>query len=98
MFALELSLAQADSLLAYNQKGLELGILTESDVLEAKSARLAREQEILNQKNTIRDAEDVLKKLLNITTDGGWTVEILPTEKLTVEPVEPDADRAFEEA
>ena len=98
MYALELSLAQADSLLAYNQKGLQLGVLTESDVLEAKSARLSRVQEILTQKNTIREAGDILKKLLNITADNDWSVEIIPTEKLEVEPIEIDAARALEEA
>jgi len=98
MYALELSLAQADSLLAYNQKGLELGVLTESDVLEAKSARLSRVQDILTQKNTIREAGDTLKKLLNLTTNEDLSVEIIPTGKLKAKPVEVDAEHALSEA
>lgn len=98
MYALELSLAQADSLLEYNQKSMELGILTESDVLEAKSARLAREQDILNQKDAIREAEDVLKKLLNISAEGDWSIEIIPTDKLGIKQVELDSGQALEDA
>ena len=94
----QLALAQADSLLAYNQKGLELGVKTESDVLEAKSARLAREQDILNQKNAIREAGDVLKKLLNISSDDDWSQQLVPTGKLEMTPVDLDDDIALQEA
>ena len=94
----QLAFAQADSLLAYNQKGLELGVKTESDVLEAKSARLACEQDILNQKNAIREAGDVLKKLLNISSDGDWSQQIVPTEKLAMKPIVIDDVIALQEA
>lgn len=50
----QMSLAQADSLLAYNLKGQELGILTESDVLEAKSAFFPENRKFWNNKITLK--------------------------------------------
>ncbi|MBN1293779.1 MAG: TolC family protein [Candidatus Latescibacteria bacterium] len=94
----ELSHAQADSLLAYNQKSLELGILTESDVLQARSALLAREQDVLDQKNTIRETEDSLKKLLNITDDNDWNLNIIPTDFPEIPEVDLTFDKARQEA
>lgn len=77
----ELSVQQADSLLAYNMKGYELGVLTESDVLEAKSMLYSRRQEIIDQNNTIRNAEDVLRQLLNLTTAEDWQSRIIPVDE-----------------
>jgi len=94
----KIALVQADSLLAYNQKGYELGILTESDVLEAKSQRLLRQQEIMNQENVIRDSEDVLKRLLNITTEEEWSLELIPTNKPDIKTVDLDPEIAVEQA
>jgi outer membrane protein TolC len=98
LYALELSRAQADSLLQYNRKALELGILTESDVLEARSALLAREQEILDQKNQIRMIEDELKRLLNITTTENGSLRIIPADKLDIPAVDLNAEKAIEDA
>ncbi len=94
----EIALVQADSLLAYNQKGYELGILVESDVLEAKSQRLLRQQEIMNQENVIRDSEDVLKRLLNITTEEEWRLELIPTNRPDIKTVDLDLEIAIEQA
>jgi len=94
----EMSLAQADSLLTYNQKGLEMGILTQSEVLEAKSAVLSRKQEILQQKNAISNTEDNLKILLNLTTEDKWNSIIIPSDTPSTPSVELDADRALRDA
>jgi outer membrane protein TolC len=94
----EISRAQADSLLAYNQKGFELGIMTESEVLEAKSALVARQQEVLDQKNVIRTAEDVLRRLLNMTSEQEWTLNLVPDDKPVMESVELVDEKALSEA
>jgi len=94
----ELSIAQADSLLAYNKKGLELGVLTESDVLEAESTLLSRQQDLLNQRSQIRAAEDVLLRLLNLTSEEDMKVRILPKDTPVIKEIDVDPDRALSTA
>jgi len=98
LHVMELSRAQADSLLAYNQKRLELGILTESDVLEAKSAQLSRVQDVLDQKNLIRETGDELKKILNITGEDDWDLHIIPTDKPEIPSIDLNIDDALRSA
>ncbi|MBT4483059.1 MAG: TolC family protein [Candidatus Latescibacteria bacterium] len=94
----ELSIDQADSLLAYNRKGLELGVLTESDVLEAESTLLSRQQDVLFQKGQIRAAEDVLIRLLNLISGEGWRLKIVPTDIASVTDIDIDPEDAFRNA
>ncbi|MFA6473161.1 MAG: TolC family protein, partial [Candidatus Latescibacterota bacterium] len=96
--ARQMSLAQAESLLVYNQKGLELGILTESDVLEAKSAFFSRKQEVLEQQNSIRVAEESIKLLLNFTNGDERNIQIIPSDKPPLPSVDLDLDAAIESA
>ncbi len=93
-----LSLAQADSLLAYNRKGFELGVLIESDVLEAQSERLRRQQELLDQESAIRDDEDTLRRLLNVVGADGWEGAILTGDEFPERASEPDPDAVLEDA
>ncbi len=94
----EISLAHADSLLAYNEKGLEIGIMTESDVLEAKSAFVTRQQEVLDQKNVIHASEDILRRLLNITSKEEWELTINPTDKPGILTIDLDSEAALDKA
>jgi len=94
----EISFAQADSLLAYNKKSFEVGILTASDVLEARSALVSRQQEVLDQKNQISACEDVLRRLLNITSEEEWDLKLIPIDKPVILPVYIDGEAALEEA
>jgi len=98
MGVLELSVQQADSLLAYNLKGRELGVLTDSDVLEAESMLLSRQQDILNQQNIIRETEDSLRRLLNMDSESEMKSVIKPTDTATVGNITIDIGKAFEEA
>jgi outer membrane protein len=90
-----MTLAQAESLLVYNQKGLELGILTESDVLEAKSAFFSRKQDVLEQQNSIRVAEDALKLILNFTNEDERNIRIIPSDKPPLPEVDLDPEAAI---
>ena len=92
----ELAIEQADSLLAYNTKGLELGVMTESDVLEARSALVTRQQEALDQQNLIRTYEDQLRRLLNITSEDEWDITIVPTDEPSMTPIDLDPASALE--
>jgi len=94
----EISLAHADSLLAYNEKGLELGIMTESDVLEAKSARVMRQQEVMDQKNAIRESEDALRRILNMTSEEDWNLNLIPTDTPDMSHQDFDSEEALAKA
>jgi outer membrane protein len=73
----KLAYDQADSLLTYNRAGLEVGLMIRSDVLEAESELLRRRQEILGQEQMITDAEDVLRRLINLP-EQDWERGIEP--------------------
>lgn len=92
----EISIEQADSLLAYNRKGFELGVMTESDVLEAQSALASRRQEALNQQNTIDLYEDQLRRLLNITSQEDWDIRIVPTDLPRISTIDTNPEHALE--
>jgi len=84
----EIAVAQAESLLAYNRKGLDLGVLTRSDVLEA----------VLAQKTTIMQAEDSLRRLINMTSGNDWNVRIVTSDRPSITPVDVDLDEALDRA
>ena len=88
----QLSMSQADSLLAYNRKGFELGILIESDVLEAESELLSRKHDVLDQLNRIHASEDVLRRLLNLTSEEAWRLKIIPTDNPPVPGMDIDTE------
>ncbi|MBT4485262.1 MAG: TolC family protein [Candidatus Latescibacteria bacterium] len=95
---LELAVDQADSLLAYNSTACELGLRTESDVLEAKSALINREQDVLDQEKLVCDLEDKLKRLLNISTGTDGPVRVIPTDSPEVIQVELDWEQILNDA
>ncbi len=86
----EMALAQAESLLVYNEKGRDLGVLVQSDVLEARSAYLSRKQEVLEQKNQIRIAEDEIKLLLSFDSSDGSDQQLIPTALPYVPEIDSD--------
>jgi outer membrane protein TolC len=94
----EMALAQAESLLVYNEKGRELGLFVESDVITARSAFLSRKQEVLEQHNQIRVAEGDLKLLLNLASGEGGDVRIVPVDMPSLPKVDLDADVAIKTA
>lgn len=94
----EMALAQADSLLVYNEKGRELGLFVEADVVTARSAFLSRKQEVLEQQNQIRVAEGDLKLLLNLASGEGGDVRIVPVDMPSLPDVDLDADAAIKAA
>ena len=93
-----MALAQAESLLVYNEKGRELGLFIESDVIEAKSAFLSRKQDILEQENQIRAAEGELKILLNLAAGETGAMRVVPMDKPSPPKIDLDVNAAIEEA
>jgi outer membrane protein len=94
----EMAMAQAESLLVYNEKGREVGLLVDSDVLEARSAYLSRKQEVLEQWNRIRIAEGDLKLLLNLASGENRDARILPVDRPATPEIKLDTEAALDEA
>ncbi|MBN1293282.1 MAG: TolC family protein [Candidatus Latescibacteria bacterium] len=95
---LQLTVDQADSLLAYNRTAYDLGIKTESDMLEAQSALINRKQEVIDQEKNIRDLEDELSLLLNLTDNYSRVVRIIPTDVPDIENIKPDTYKLLTDA
>lgn len=76
----ESTLAQADSLLEYNRRGVADGVKTETDVLEVLSEQLLRQQDVVQQRSIVSYYEDQLRYLLNFDNEAAEPVMIIPTD------------------
>lgn len=76
-----LSLQLAYDLVKINEAQVNVGTLAPIEVLQARASAASREVEIINAEKTVRDVEDSLKRLLNISeTDPIWNAAIIPTD------------------
>ncbi len=76
------SLDLAKDLLRRNKIQVEVGTLAPIEITEAQATVAFREEALLVAQQEVRDREDILKMLLNVTdTPASWGIQILPTEK-----------------
>jgi len=79
--AKRLSLQLAYDLVKINEAQVNVGTLAPIEVLQAQATAAAREVEIISAEQTVRDVEDQLKQLLNISEDDpAWDASIMPTD------------------
>ncbi len=79
----ERSLALAQNLLDENRIRLKVGTMAPLEVLQAETGVAQREEEVIVARSLVRDAEDNLKRLLNMSRDTqDWDFRITPTEEL----------------
>jgi outer membrane protein len=95
---LQMAVALAESLLANNQMGQSLGLLTVNDVLEAKSGVLARKRDVLDQMNAVKTSEDALKYLLHFNSSDDISSSIVPTDSIPIPEITFDDQKLYEEA
>jgi outer membrane protein len=87
--AQELVLKQARELLTVNQRRKEVGKATVSDVLQAQAAVASREADVIAAQDSVKDAEDRLKRITNMIQDQNlWEVSILPADTPSFEAVD----------
>ncbi len=92
----KLLLEQAEDLLEQNKAKLEVGILTEVDVLEAESRVAARQEEVIIAHDSLMDAEDELKRITNLIADPlGQSLSIIPTEQPISQPQVADMQQSI---
>ncbi len=83
------SLDLAKDLLRRNRIQVEVGTLAPIEITEAESTVASREEALFIAEREIRDREDDLKRLMNVTdTPGSWALKIQPTDKPAFQKVE----------
>jgi outer membrane protein len=91
----ELALKQAEDLLAINQQFKEVGKATVSDILQAQAAVASREADVIAARDSVKDAEDNLKRITNMIQDEAlWDAAIVPVDAPTTEEVEVDLEES----
>ncbi len=76
------SLALAKDLLRRNRIQVEVGTLAPIEITEAEATVASREEALLVAEREVKDREDALKMLLNVTDKpSSWGISILPTDK-----------------
>jgi len=95
------ALNSAKKLLDINQKKVKVGTIPPMDVLSAKSEVASKESEIIEAKASIEQAEDELKRLLNVEKNNSkWEYKITPTDEpeTSLESELPSFEEAIKQA
>src|SRR5262245_33214407 len=92
------SLKLANDLLSLNQKKVEAGTLAPIQITEAEASVADREQGVILARAAIRNAEDNLRRIMNVPPDApDWDMALKPTDAPPFEPQDIDLD-AMEKA
>ncbi len=84
----EESLKRAEDFLKLTQRRVEVGLLPKVEILQAEAEKAAREEGVISARDTLRDAEDLLRRLLNLSEEERyWEIRLVPTDQPWVEPV-----------
>lgn len=90
------SLALARELHERNRIQVDVGTLAPLELVQSDAAIATREEDIIRSTSAIGDAEDVLRRLLNLPTEGGiWEKPIVPTTPPETERISIDLDAAI---
>jgi outer membrane protein TolC len=80
------SLQLARDLVALNKARVRAGVAAPVEVTQAEAQEAANVQNVILGEKAVRDAEDTLKVILNLSGGTDWGREIQPTYRLTFEP------------
>lgn len=81
------ALAIAKDLNRITQIKIDVGTLAPIDIVQTEVTVAQREQDIITAEGLIGDAEDRLKRLLNVRNLPDWQRPVIPTELPTMEPI-----------
>jgi outer membrane protein TolC len=95
----QLSLQLAEELLEKNKRSVEVGTLAPIEILSSQSAVASRKADIIQAESQIKDAEDSLRILLNLSAEGiADVVRIIPVDSPDFEKREINFEEAFQTA
>ncbi len=77
---------------------IDVGALAPIEIVQTEVTIAQREQEIILAEGQIGDAQDRLKRLLNVTDLSTWSRPIVPTDKPAEEKVEIDVEAGIQTA
>lgn len=90
------SLGLATELHDRNRIQVEVGTLAPLELVQSEAAIATREEQIIRSTAAIGDAEDVLRRLLNLPAEGGlWETPINPTTTPETERISIDVNAAI---
>ncbi len=79
----KLAYTQAQSLKDRNQRAMMLGDRAYTDVLQAEATAASREEDVIQAENAVLEAEDNLRKILNIEDIRQWNSRIDTIDKIS---------------
>jgi outer membrane protein TolC len=71
---------------------IDVGALAPIDIVQTEVTIAQREQDIITAEGLIGDAQDRLKRILNVSSVADWARPIVPTEKPSAQPYTLDVD------
>jgi outer membrane protein TolC len=93
----ENSLVLAQDLLRQNRIRLKVGVMSPLEVTEAEAGVAQREEGVIISRRLVKDAEDNLKRLLNLPQNTEeWNVTIVPVDKPITVRQEFDANQQIQ--
>lgn len=92
------SLKRAEDFLIMTRRKVEVGLLPKIEILQADAERAGREEGVISARDTLQDAEDLLRRLLNLSAEERyWEIRLVPTDRPRVEPVTSDLSKELVE-
>lgn len=93
------SLSLAQDLLTLNRKKVEVGTLAPIQITEAEASVASREQGVILAEADIRNAEDNLRRIMNLPPDSPeWNMALKPTDPPPFEPIAINLEASLKEA
>ncbi len=92
------SLRLAQDLVTLNKARVRAGVAAPVEVTQAEAQEAARVQDVILAEKALRDAEDILKVILNLPVSGGWDQELRPTYSLTFQPISVNLEESIQKA
>ncbi len=90
-------LTLSEDLLRENRIRLKVGIIAPLDVVEAETGVARSEESVILARRLVKDAEDNLKRLLNLPKDvEEWNITIVPADKPVITEKEFNVDDQIE--
>jgi len=94
----EQALADAERLLDISQKRLNIGTAAAIEVLQAKAGVATRQSEVIAARSQVRDAEDLLKQVLNLREgDIFMDKRVVPTDRPSAPAINLEELQAMDE-
>jgi outer membrane protein len=92
------ALARAKDLNRITRIKIDVGALAPIDIVQTEVTIAQREQDIILAEGLIGDAEDRLKRLMNVTALADWSKPLVPTDRPLAEPVTVDLEAGIRRA